>query len=117
MKEEKNEYEKSLTYKVLRQDLEFERTGENRMTRLFMTRTRADRVLRLLKKDLLILTVVKDRKALWKGYVNKEGFRVMTDSLALTYKLDITYSDLREVKIILEELCGSRKENRISNQV
>ena len=88
--EETEKYEDSLTYKVLRQDLEFERTGENRITRPYMTRARAKRVLRTLKKKVIILTVVKGRKVIWKGYVNKEGLRVMTDALALRNGLDVT---------------------------
>lgn len=109
--EETEKYEDSLTYKVLRQDLEFERTGENRITRHYMTRARAKRVLRALKKKVIILTVVKDRKVIWKGYVNKEGLRVMTDALALRNGLDVTYNALGEVRIALSKLNESWEEH------
>ena len=109
--EETEKYEDSLTYKVLRQDLEFERTGENRITRPYMTRARAKRVLRTLKKKVIILTVVKGRKVIWKGYVNKEGFRVMADALALRNGLDVTYNALGEVRIALSKLNESWEEH------
>ena len=110
--EETEKYEDSLTYRVLRQDLEFERTSENRIDRPYMTRARAKRVLRSLKKKVVILTVVKGRNVIWKGYINDEGLRVMTEVLALKHKLDITYSALGEVRIVLSKPNRSWEDHR-----
>ena len=97
-------YEKTLTFKVLRQDLTFERTSENRITRAFVSKAKADRILRMLNKEVVAFTVVKGFRILERGYANREDLQTLIDRLTPDNKLDLTYNASGELKIVLERL-------------
>ncbi len=103
MKEKNSKTKDKLTERVLRQDLTFERTGENKITRPFVSKGRARRILRMLRKNVVVLTVVRDGTVISKGYVNREGLETTAEVLALKYKVSITYNALKEVRIVLSQ--------------
>ena len=103
MKEKNSKTKDKLTERVLRQDLTFERTGENKITRPFVSKGRARRILRMLRKNVVVLTVVKDGTVISKGYVNREGLETAAEVLALKYRVSITYNTLKEVRMVLSQ--------------
>lgn len=110
MENEKKKKKPTLTDRVLRQDLTFERTNENRITRPFMARGKARRIYRLLKKPTVFLTVMKDGKVVTKGCVDRKGLETAAERFALDYRPDITYNSLGEVRIVLKKLNATLTE-------